>query len=111
MANWYSTTFQTTDKDIVDVIKNGRTIDFFYNENNGNGHCSLAWGFWSMDMVKVANIAEDHKSSFYIRTCDYLTGTVQEWKYENGVEVLAESRHEPAKLEDITDNSDDEFSS
>lgn len=29
MANWYSTTFQTTDKDIVDVIKNGRTIDFF----------------------------------------------------------------------------------
>ena len=24
MANWYSTSFKTTDKDILDVIKNGR---------------------------------------------------------------------------------------
>lgn len=94
MANWYITSFRTTDKDIVDVIKNGRTIDFFYNENDGNGHCSLAWGFCSIDMEKVANIAEEHKSSFYIRSSDYLTGTVQEWEFKNGVQVLAENRHE-----------------
>lgn len=93
MANWYMTSFRTTDKDILEIIKNGIATDFYYDEKLEIGSCRLAWGFCSIDMEKVANIAEEHKSSFYIRSSDYLTGTVQEWEFKNGVQVLAENRH------------------
>ena len=109
MANWYSTTFRTTDKDIADVIKNGRTIDFDYDENDGSGYCMLAWGLCSFDMKKAEGIAKAHKSSFYIRSSNYLTETVQEWKFEDGVEVLAEIRHEPAEWSEVTEDFDEEL--
>ena len=94
MANWYMTSFKTTDKDILEIIKNGRTTNFYYDEKLEVGSCRLAWGLCSIDMEKAMNIAEEHKSSFYIRTFDYYTGTVQEWEFKNGVQVLAENRHE-----------------
>ena len=109
MANWYSTSFETTDKDIVDIIKNGRTIDFYYNENDCTGYCRLAWGIASFDMEKAAEIAEEHKSSFYIKSSDYLVETIQECGYKDGVEVLAETRHEPVEWGEITEDFDGEF--
>lgn len=92
MANWYSVSFRTTDKDIIEAIKNGRTTDFYYDEKLEAGHCRLAWGLCSIDLEKIATIAMEHKSSFYIRTSDYLSGTTQEWEFVNGEEVLCENR-------------------
>ena len=94
MANWYDASFRTTDKDIIDVIKNGRTIDFYYDEKLEVGSCRLAWGLCSIDIEKIDEIATEHKSSFYIRTSDYLTSTIQEWEFKDGVEILAETRHD-----------------
>ena len=93
MANWYDTTFETKDKDIVEIIKNGRTIDFCYHEDTNIGVCRLAWGIGSIDMDKVKQIAEEHYSSFMISSSDILTGTLQEWSFENGVEVVAKVSH------------------
>ena len=111
MANWYATSFKTTDKDIIEVIKNGRTTDFYYNENDSTGHCCLAWGLCSFDMDKVEEIAKEHKSTVYIRSSDYLTETVQEWEYKDGVEVLAEVRHEPTVWGEPVDDIDFNISS
>ena len=110
MANWYSTSFKTTDKDILDVIKNGRTTDFYYDEKLEVGSCRLAWGICSIDTEKVEDIAKKHKSSFYIRSFDYLTETVEEWEYKDGIEILAESRHTPSefKWEEVSEDFETE---
>lgn len=87
MANWYLTSFNTTDKDIVDIIKHGKTIDFYYDEKSGFGHCRLAWGLGSIDVEKIAEIAEANKSTFHIITEDCFTNSRQEWEFIYGVEV------------------------
>lgn len=109
MANWYTTSFRTTDKDIADIIKHGRTIDFDYDEKLEVGSCRLAWGICSIDTEKVEDIAKKHKSSFYIRSSDYLTETIEEWEYKDGVEILAESRHEHFEWKEATDDLESEF--
>lgn len=93
MANWYTTSFETEDKDIVEIIKNGRTTDFYYDEDTHQGFCRLAWGLCSIDVDKVKQIIEEHHSSFMISSSDILTGTLQEWSFENGVEVAAKVSH------------------
>ena len=109
MANWYTTSFRTTDKDIVDIIKNGRTIDCDDDEKLEVGIGCLAGGICSIDTEKVEDIAKKHKSSFYIRSSDYLTETIEEWEYKDGVEILAESRHEPFEWKEATDDLESEF--
>ena len=90
MANWYSTYFETKDKDIIELIKNGETIDFYYDEEKGNGNCSLRWGLAALNVELIGNIATNNHSSFFIRSSDVLTGNVQTWAYENGKEKVIE---------------------
>ena len=90
MANWYSTYFETKDKDIVKLIKDGQTIDFNYNEENGNGNCSLRWGLNALDMDAIDNIATNNNSSFFIRATDVMGCSQHIWGYENGKENVAE---------------------
>lgn len=84
MANWYMTYFETRDKEIVELIENGQTIQFYYDEEEGNGHCDLRWGVAALDIEAIENTAMTNKSSFFIRSSDSLTGNVQTWVYENG---------------------------
>ena len=93
MANWYSTSFTTIDKDIVEVIKNGPTIDFDYDEETGNGHCSLRYGLGSIDLDKIAEIAIEHKSSFRFVSSDIMADTRQIFEFKDGVEVVAKTEH------------------
>lgn len=93
MANWYMTNFETKDKDIVEIIKNGQTIDFNYDNETGAGHCRLGWGLASIDMEKVTEIATDHKSSFRITSSDFLANVRQTWEFKNGIEIASKVEH------------------
>lgn len=64
MANWYSTYFETTDKEIVKLIEDGNTLDFYYDEESGVGNCSLRWGLSSIDMETIDKVAT--KKSFFV---------------------------------------------
>lgn len=90
MANWYNTYFRTEDKEIVNLIEEGQTMDFDYNEESGDGNCSLRWGLNAIDMEAIESIAKDNHSTFLICSSDVLTGTTHTWAYENGEEKVAE---------------------
>ena len=92
MANWYVTSFETNDKDIVELIKNGRTVDFDYDETDEQGWCRLAWGIGSLDVEEIERVAKANKSSFCIYSSDAYTNTEQMWVCENGETKIAESR-------------------
>ncbi len=94
MANWYSTTFETNDKDIAEIIKNGVTTDFSYDEASGCGGCFLQYGIGSIDVERAAETAIEHKSSFHIISCDIMQDTKQTWVFENGVEVVVKTEHD-----------------
>lgn len=105
MANWYDASFRTTDNDVIEIIKNGETTDFYYDPKLQVGHCRLAWGLTSINVEKLEEIAEENKLSFYIRASDYLTKTVQEFEYKDGNMIVMESRYDPSAWKEI--NEDD----
>ena len=90
MVNWYFTSFETSNKDIVGIIEHGQTIDFYYDENTESDHCRLAWGLCSIDGNKVEEIVTEHKSSFHIISTDYLSNIEQEWAFKNRIQIIAE---------------------
>lgn len=108
MANWYSTTFTIMDKDIIEVIKNGKTINLYYEEETGCGHCSLGWGLASVDIGKIREIAAEHKSSFHIISSDWLSNTRQTWEFKDGVEIVAKVEHGVFDMDDLNYDLDDE---
>ena len=105
MANWYNVSFRTINDEVVEIIKNGQTVDFYYDKKLQVGHCRLKWGLSSIDVEKLENLAERNKLSFYIRALDYLTKTVQEFEYKNGDMIALESKHDPSYWKEI--NEDD----
>ena len=108
MANWYHTSFTITDKDIIEIIKNGQTIDFYYEEETGYGHCSLGWGLASVDINKIREIAAEHKSSFHIASSDLLSNTRQTWEFKDGVEIVAKVEHDVFDMDDLNYDISDE---
>lgn len=108
MANWYSTSFTTTDKDIVDVIKNGQMIDFYYDEETGNGHCGLRYGLGALDLNKIANIAVEHKSSFRFVSSDIMADTRQTFAFKDGVEVVAKTEHNIVDWDKLMSDDDED---
>lgn len=90
MANWYSTYFETRDNEILKFIKNGQTTEFYYNEENGNGHCDLRCGLAALDIEAIEKYAVDNYSSFFIHASDSMDCKVHTWAYENGKETIAE---------------------
>jgi hypothetical protein len=92
MANWAMTTFSTADKDIVELIKNGLTLDFDYNEETGTGCCSLKWSFAALDWDKIEAVAKEHKSNLHMIARDLYGCNEQEIKFKNGVMTLFEER-------------------
>jgi hypothetical protein len=101
MANWYTASFKTTDKDIVNIIKNGQTMQFSYDEEIGGGNCDLKYGLCAIDLNKIEEIASKHKSNLHIIAYDIYTCTEQELEFKNGIETICESRHKELKLEEI----------
>ncbi len=93
MANWFHTTFRTNNNKIAEVVKNGRTRDFKYNENIGRGSCELAYGLYAFDTDLVEKIALENKSSFHFLSSDIMVDEEQEWEFVNGVETISEVRH------------------
>ena len=81
-------------QNIVNLIKNGLTIDFDYDENTGIGTCRLKYGIASIDIDTVKNIDQENKSSFLIRSIDILTEIAQTWIYKDGKEIKAEVSHD-----------------
>ena len=59
MANWYSTSFKTNDFDIVELIRQGKTMDFDYDEESGYGNCRLRYGFNALDLETIENVAKN----------------------------------------------------
>lgn len=93
MGTWCYTNFNTNDKDIANAIKDGVVVEFEYNETTGEGFCRIKYGIGNLNMVKIANIATSHKSSFYIRsTGDYYFPHDQTWEFKNGEEIICESK-------------------
>lgn len=90
MANWYSTYFRTEDKDIVKLIKEGQTIDFIYNEEDGCGNCKLRYGLTALDVDAIKTVAENNSSSFIIDSNDIMTNLFFAWVYKDGKEEVFE---------------------
>ena len=86
MANWYSTSFNTNDFDIVELIRQGNTMDFDYDEESGYGNCRLQYGFNALDLQTIENVAKNNHSSFQINSIDILTNTKHIWEYKDGEE-------------------------
>ena len=101
MANWYHTTFDTKDRDIVKVIKDNCT-EFDYNENDGLGCCNLAWGISSLDLDIIIDIAKKNKSTFSIFAYDIYTDTKQSLICEDGDIKVCESKQLDSSWRDIT---------
>ena len=101
MANWYNTYFKTEDREIADLIEEGQTINFYYDEESGDGYCSLRWGLNAIDMEAIELIAKDNHSTFLIRSSDVLTGTTHTWVYENGEEKVAKVTESEVVYKDV----------
>ena len=86
MANWYNTYFKTEDREIVDLIEEGNTMDFDYDEESGYGNCRLQYGFNALDLETIENVAKNNHSSFQINSIDILTNTKHIWEYKDGEE-------------------------
>ena len=105
MANWYHTSFKTIDKDIVNIIRDGQTIEFDYNEQTGYGTCDLRYGLCAINLEKIENLAAQHKSDFHIKAFDIMADTEQELEFKNGEVVISEVRHNIVDWNAIMDDS------
>ncbi len=83
MANWYTTTFKTKDKDIVKVIKDN-CIEFHYSEDDGTGCCRLRGGIGSLDLDVIEDIIYKNKPTFNICAYDIYTDVEHTLVCENG---------------------------
>lgn len=91
MGTWCGTFLETSDKMIVDIIKD-RVEDFAYNEKTKEYFFLVKNGIANLNMEKIAEVANKHKSSFYIKSVgDYYFPYRQIWEYKDGVEVRCES--------------------
>lgn len=105
MGTWCYTKFNTNDKDIANVIKDGLVAEFEYNETTGDGFCRIKYGIGNLDMDKIVNIATTHKSSFCIRsTGDYYFPHNQTWEFKNGKEVMCDSEDMVYNIDDFMSN-------
>ena len=102
MGTLCGTFLETNDKMIVDIIKKGMIEDFTYNEKTKTYFFLVKNGIASLNMEKIAEVADKHKSSFYIKSVgDYYFPYRQIWEYKDGVEVRCESEVIEFNIEDF----------
>lgn len=94
MANWYHTSFYTSDVDVIKLIKDNG-FEFKYDEDRFCGYCELKYGIGTINLETLEKVATRNKSTFTIFASESTNGIDQKLKFVNGIKT--ESKNEQIK--------------